>query len=262
MKKGRLSKSEQLYIKQHHVSKPVDDIAAHLDRDPTSIAKYIETKLDKGRDKEEEAPYDLKTRPFWEEIKSQCKTDEQKMFVYHWKRIVGQFRDDVLPTEELQIVDAIKLEILMNRALKEQQSTMNSIDEIETLIATEKEKFIGDQDREYLINLERQVAIYRAAIEALSKDYKDLQGKKSGMLKDLKATREQRIKRLEDSKQTFTGWIKNVLQNAAFREELSINMEKMRLAVDKESARLAGYHKYDDGVIDQPLLTPETFSDD
>ena len=43
MKKGRLSKSEQLYIKQHHVSKPVDDIAAHLDRDPTSIAKYIET---------------------------------------------------------------------------------------------------------------------------------------------------------------------------------------------------------------------------
>ena len=31
MKKGRLSKSEQLYIKQHHVSKPVDDIAAHLD---------------------------------------------------------------------------------------------------------------------------------------------------------------------------------------------------------------------------------------
>ena len=139
---------------------------------------------------------------------------------------------------------------------------MNRIDEIETLIATEKEKFIGDQDREYLINLERQVAIYRAAIEALSKDYKDLQGKKSGMLKDLKATREQRIKRLEDSKQTFTGWIKNVLQNAAFREELSINMEKLRLAVDKESARLAGYHKYDDGVIDQPLLTPETYSDD
>ncbi len=230
MKKGRLSKSEQLYIKQHHVSKPVDDIAAYLDRDPNSIAKYIETKLDKGRDKEEEATYDLKTRPFWEEIKSQFKTDEQKMFVYPWKRIVGQFRDDVLPTEELQIVDAIKLEILMNRALKEQQSTMNSIDEIETLIATEKEKFIGDQDREYLINLERQVAIYRAAIEALSKDYKDLQGKKS--------------------------------ENAAFREELSINMEKMRLAVEKESARLAGYHKYDDGVIDQPLLTPETFSDD
>ena len=66
MKKGRLSKSEQLYIKQHHVSKPVDDIAAHLDRDPNSIAKYIDTKLDKGRDKEEEASYDLKTRPFWE----------------------------------------------------------------------------------------------------------------------------------------------------------------------------------------------------
>ena len=209
-----------------------------------------------------EATYDLQSRPYWNDLQQQFSKSELEMFVYHWGRIIGQFRDDVLPTEELQVIDAIKLEILMNRALKEQQSTMNSIDEIETLISTEKEKFIGDQDREYLINLERQVAIYRAAIEALSKDYKDLQGKKSGMLKDLKATREQRIKRLEDSKQTFTGWIKNVLQNAAFREELSINMEKMRLAVEKESARLAGHHKYDDGVIDQPLLTPETFSDD
>ena len=64
MKKGRLSKSEQLYIKQHHINKPVNDIADHLDRDPTSIAKYIDTKLDKAFEKEEEASYDLKTRPF------------------------------------------------------------------------------------------------------------------------------------------------------------------------------------------------------
>ena len=262
MKKGRLSKTEQFYIKKHHNNATADDIATHLDRDPVSIINYIENKLDKVKVKEEEASYDLKTRPFWEEIKSQFKEEEQKMFIYHWKRIVGQFRDDVLPTEELQIVDAIKLEILMNRALREQQSTMNSIAETEALIASEKEEDIIDQNRDRILNLERQVALYRAAIESLSKDYKDLQGKKSGMLKDLKATREQRIRRLEDSKQTFTGWIKSVLQNADFREELSINMEKMRLAVEKESTRLAEYHKYNDGEIDQPFLTPETLLDD
>ena len=127
------------------------------------------------------------------------------MFTYHWGRIIGQFRDDVLPTEELQVIDAIKLEILMNRALKEQQSTMKDIEHIEGVVKAEKDKHIADQDRDYIINLERQLAIYRASIETLSKDYKELGTKKSGMLKDLKATREQRVKRLEDSKQSFAG---------------------------------------------------------
>ena len=39
-------------------------------------------------------------------------------------------------------------------------------------------------------------------------------------------------------------------------------MEKMRLAMEKEKGRLSDYHKYEDGLIDQPFLTPETVKDD
>ena len=150
----------------------------------------------------------------------------------------------------------------MNRALKEQQKTMKDIGHLEGVVKAEKDKHIVDQDREYIMNLERQLAIYRASIETLSKDYKELGTKKSGMLKDLKATREQRVKRLEDSKQSFVGWIKHLMDNADFREELGLGMEKMRYAAEAEKKKLSEYHSYDDGTIDQPFLTPETFKND
>ena len=82
------------------------------------------------------------------------------------------------------------------------------------------------------------------------------------MLKDLKATREQRIKRLEDSKQTFIGWVRNLMSNPDTRREIGIEMEKMRLAMNKEAERLSEYHKYEDGLIDQPFLTPDSVKDD
>ena len=40
----------------------------------------------------------------------------------------AQFKDDVFHTEEIQIVDTIKLEILMNRILTSQQESLQNID--------------------------------------------------------------------------------------------------------------------------------------
>jgi hypothetical protein len=38
-------------------------------------------------------------------------------------------------------------------------------------------------------------------------------------------------------------------------------MEKMRLAMLKERDRLSAYHKYEDGMVDQPFLNHETVKD-
>jgi hypothetical protein len=35
-------------------------------------------------------------------------------------------------------------------------------------------------------------------------------------------------------------------------------MEKMRLATEAEKERLSDYIQYEDGIVDQPFLTPET----
>tara|TARA_Y100000401_G_scaffold9041_1_gene6201 strand:- start:1217 stop:2011 length:795 start_codon:yes stop_codon:yes gene_type:complete len=264
MKKGRFTKTEQEFIKNNHREMSTLDMAAHLDRDPVSVESYVKDKIGNATldDREIEALHDLQNRPFWKDLQKQFTEEELQSLLYHWSRIITQFRDDVLPTEELQIIDAIKLEILMNRALIGQQSNMKNISDYEELITVEKSKSLEIQDKDYIYNLERQIAVCRAAQDSLTRDYKDLQTKKAAMLKDLKATREQRIKRLEDSKQTFIGWVRNLMSNPDTRREIGIEMEKMRLAMNKEAERLSEYHKYEDGLIDQPFLTPDSVKDD
>ena len=264
MKKGRFSKDEIAYITKHHDSMSVEGMAAELDRDAESVRNYIRDKLGESLQEKREiqALYDLRGKPQWRDIQDQFNKHELEMFVYHWRRIVTQFRDDVLPTEELQIIDAIKLELLMNRALREQQLNAEQVRMFEGLINDEKEKAVEYQDRDYTFNLERQIAVLRAAQESLGRDYKDLGMKKGAMLKAMKATREQRIKRLEDSKQTFIGWVRNLMSNPEARYEMGVEMEKMRLATNKEVERLSEYHKYEDGTIDQPFLTPDSVKED
>ena len=264
MKKGRFTKTEQEFIKNNHREMSNLEIATHLDRDPVSVQSYIKEKIGNNTldDREIEALHDLQSRPFWRDLEKQFSEEELQSLLYHWSRIITQFRDDVLPTEELQIIDAIKLEILMNRALIGQQTNMRSIGEYEELVTVEKSKSLEVQDKDYIYNLERQIAVCRAAQDSLTREYKDLQTKKASMLKDLKATREQRIKRLEDSKQTFIGWVRNLMSNPETRQQLGTDMEKMRLAMEAEKKRLSEYHKYEDGNIDQPFLTPDTVKDD
>jgi len=258
MKKGRISKDEERIINRLAPSMTPEDIAKKLDRDTTSVENFMKRKLKVGLTNEEAAAYSLEDRPYWIELKSQFTDDELELFKYHWSRIISQFKDDVFPTEELQVVDVIKLEILMNRCLKGNKENIEQISTYERMIKDERARDKDQQDHDYIINLERQVASLRASQESLNRDYRELQSKKASMLREMKGTREQRIKRLEDSKQSFTSWVASLIQDPDLMKKYGIEMEKMRLAMDKEKERLSSLHKYEDGVIDQPFLTPDT----
>ena len=261
MKKGRISNEEARTISRLVDSLTVEDIAKQLDRDVESVDNYIKRKLKKGLSLEEEAAYSLEDRPYWIELESQFTADELELFKYHWSRIIAQFKDDVFPTEELQVVDVIKLEILMNRCLKGNKDNIESISTFEKMVTVERSRDKDQQDQDYILNLERQVAALRASQESLNKDYRELQTKKAAMLREMKGTREQRIKRLEDSKQSFTSWVAHLMQDPEIMKKYGIEMEKMRLAMKKEEERLSAFHKYEDGQIDQPFLTPDTVKD-
>ena len=265
MKTGRLSKDEWAFIEFNADKKSADQIAKELGRAIEPIQKHLQ-RLGKGRDLRKnlqtQAESDLKKRPYWRELQAQFSEPELEILLYHWKEIVSQFRKDILATEELQIIDVIRLEVLMNRALREQQYSMTKIGEFEEMIEFEKRKATEDQDRECVFGLERQIATLRAAKESLSREYKDLQTKKSAMYRDLKGTREQRIAKLEDNKETFSGLIQKLLRDPDFVEEQNLYMEKMRLSVIQEGERLSDYHQYEDGTVDQPFLTPETILDE
>ena len=258
MKTGRLSKQEKRTITNLIESMTVEDIAKKLDRSFDAINDYVKSELKVGLTKQEFAAYSLEDRPYWKELKSQFTDDELELFKYHWSRIISQFKDDVFPTEEIQVVDVIKLEILMNRCLKGNKSNIEQINTYEHMIQDERSRDKDQQDVDYIINLERQVASLRASQESLNRDYRELQAKKGAMLKEMKGTREQRIKRLEVSKQSFVSWVASMMQNPDIMKIYGIEMEKMRLAMNKEGDRLSALHKYEDGTVDQPFLTPDT----
>lgn len=235
----------------------VGEMAAELNRNPESIQDYIKKKYNVGTTEEEQAAYQLKDRAYYYELRLQFDQEELELFAYHWSRIVGQFNNDVLPTEEMQIVDVIKIDMLMNRCLKSNKENIHTINRLECEI----ERLLDVPDPEELdrvLNMERQVGALRSGQEALNRDYRDLQTKKSAMLKDMKATREQRIKRLEDSRESFGSWVASLLQNPEKLRGFGIEMEKMRLAMLAEKARLSQFHKYEDGMVDQPFLNHES----
>lgn len=261
MRTGRISKDEERTIARLVDSMTPEDIAKQLDRNTESVVNFIKRKFKVGLTREEQAAYSLEDRPYWVELEAQFTEKELELFKYHWSRIISQFKDDVFPTEELQVVDVIKLEILMNRCLKGNKENIEQINTYDTMIKDERCRDKDQQDHDYIINLERQVASLRASQESLNRDYRELQAKKGAMLKEMKGTREQRIKRLEDSKQSFVSWVAAMMQDPDRMKKYGIEMEKMRVAMEKERERLSVFHKYEDGTVDQPFLTPDTVKD-
>jgi len=261
LKKGRISKKEDEFIQENMEVLSASEIAASLNRNPASVEDYIKKNYNIGTTVEEEAQYKLKDRPYYYELKSQFDEEELELFGYHWTRIVSQFNNDVLPTEEIQIVDVIKIEMLMNRCLKSNKDNIRAINrlerEIENLLDVPE-----PEELDRVLNMERQVGALRASQEALNKDYRDLQTKKSAMLKDMKGTREQRIKRLEDSRESFGSWVASLIQQPEKLKQFGIEMEKMRLAMEVEKKRLSQFHKYEDGMVDQPFLNHESVFED
>ena len=270
MKTGRISKDEENLIRER-LEIGFEGLAAELDRNPESVLGFIKKKVAKGdlpepswmedEYNEEKAHYDLTFRPYFSELKQQFTEEELKLFQYHWARIISQFKDDVIPTEELQVVDLIKLELLMNRCLKGNKENIEQISALDALIAVERARDSDQQDRDEIFNMERQAASLKASQESLNKDYRELQSKKNSMLKEMKATREQRVKRFEDSKTSFSGWMAYLISNPEVTKSYGLEMEKMRLAMEKEKHRLSKFHKYQDEIVDQPFLTPDTVQD-
>ena len=260
MKKGRFSVDEMSFIEaQAEVLSP-DQIAEKLDRDPASIRDWIEKNIGFSASQKKEAAVanELKAKPYYRELSNQFSAEELEMFEFHFKKMWSQFKDDVFHTEEMQIIDTIKLEILMNRILKSQMDNQQEVLMNERLVQDEKARDKDQRDMDLIINMERQIAILRASQETLSKDYKDLQARKATMLKDLKGTRDQRIKAIEDSKLTFASLVKKIATDPSYRNHIGIEMEKMRLATEKEKERLSEYSNYEDGMVDQPFLTADT----
>ena len=101
----------------------------------------------------------------------------------------------------------------------------------------------------------------RNSIANYTNEYTKLLAEQQKISKDLKATREQRIKRIEDGKSSWIGLIR-MLEDEQLREKQGREMAILDLATNKYKQKLSEYHTYEDNTVDRPFLTPETTQDE
>jgi hypothetical protein len=259
--KGPMSKEDKAFISESAGKMNPSDIAKAINRNPKSIIKYMkENGLMKNYISSYYSNNSLSKTPYWHELIKQFDEEELKLFEYHWEKVISQFQQDILHTEELQVLDMIKMEILANRSLSNQSQIKQQIDTLRQEIMTLK--LSKDKDYDKIESREAQIAALYSTYETLGKDYSNLLKEKSNIFKALKVTREQRYKQIENSKESLIDWIKNIIENKEKRHEAGVHMEKMRLATKEEYIRLSEYHTYADGTVEKPILNSETVFDE
>jgi len=252
-KLGRLTTEEREQIRKNYKTSTIEALAEEMGRRPEAISDYIVDHL--GAKPKIADKFNLKTRKYWPSIKQQISEEESILFEYHWEKIIEQFNRDVIHTEELQILDVIRQEILCDRALRSQQETANTLTELqEELIVA---KSIVDNDQQ-IFDLDRQIAVMRAAQDTLSKDYKTYLDLKMKLFDKIKGSRHLRISKIEDMKETFSTLAMRLRSDPNFAEQVSLDMEKMRLSMQKHLQKLGDYHEFSDKTIDRCVLNSET----
>lgn len=280
-KRGKFGIEELQYMNENMHSMTAEEMAVKLNRTVEVVQKHIDSLSDDknetmNRLENKEAFRDLKTKPFWRELKEQYTERELELYLYHWAKYLEQFNWDVTHSEESQICKAIDLEIMMHRNMKEKFKVEGELQRLEKELgrALEKDKEIeegdlADKDREYLLSQHRtyiqalmaQIQGIRSSQMSRTKEYNELLDKHQKMNRDLKTTRDQRFKDIQERKITFFGFLKQ-FEDAREKQRLSTEAELISISSRKALNDLGDYHKYTDGTIDQPILSAENLKDD
>ena len=194
-KRGQLSLDEEKYIRGHYQLKSPAEIAQELNRTVGPINRYInENNLLAGEDKQDltkSLKHRLHKKTFWGEITKQfdTATGELQYFEETWVNLIQQFREDVLPAEELQIKQFITIDILINRSMKDRKRHISDTEKLQELVDKEYSKPEQLRDPAALMNMETQLSFARNSIASYTNEYTKLLNEQQKISKDLKATK-------------------------------------------------------------------------
>lgn len=266
-KKGRISTEDRNFILSNIGTMSVEEIAKKVDRTPDAIKELVAGATGLKNPTEAAASVvvirkTLRESSEWNELQKQFDADELCYFEEQYGVWMAQLKDDFVASEETQVILLIKTQILMNRNLAEKQKALVESGRLEKMqdeifARYTDAEHMPDHDKQLVVQITDQLTAARAAQKAKTDEFVKLQEKHGDLMKLLKATRDQRLKRIENAKLGFVDIIKDLMKE---ENRLSVGKETelMRLAALKEKDRLSEYHEYADGQVDRPLLSPDS----
>lgn len=260
-KRGALSLTEMQFIKDNCTKMDVTNIAAHINKSIKTIRKYAYKEnlplKEKGQDRDPryfKLRRLLRSREYWKDIQQQFSPEELKIFENTWVKLYMQFNEDVWPTEEWQMNKHITLIILKNRYLKKMYSIEKQIDDTQRLLAEEYAKPKGDKDIGAVRDLTTLIDKLQNNQMMMNKEVKSILDSQKDTEKQLKISRDQRIKGIQDSTQNWTGILRILNDDIDIRNLVGKHIEIMRVAQEKEKLKLYDYHTFIDGSVDRLIL--------
>lgn len=266
LKTGTFTSFEKQYIADNMGKMSLEELAEKMNRSVHSIGKQVSDitniKVDKkvlATVEEKAIVNEFEQSIAWRQLKDEFEPDEQKFFMEKYAQLVRQFESEsVMATEDTQICQSIKLEILMHRNLVKQKE-----------IEKDKE-FLESRRRQYQRNMfddAAEMAKYQelsimiaekdGMLQSKVKEWGELDSNHGKIMGSLKATRKDRIDKIKDKTTTMLDLIKQLDQEDT-REREGRMMESMRIATDKEMVRLGKENEYIEGDVDRPLLNSDT----
>ena len=261
LKRGKYHKTEEQFIIDNVHNMSVEEMADKLGRNTNSVENFIKKKKLKTIVTQEEHEDIqrllglLHESEHWEKIKLAITDKEIKFFEKDWISIVKQFGEDIWYTEEKYIVDWLLLDIKKYRTLRLEKEALQEIECAEKELLKEYAKDVEDRDVNLISRLEQQKAIQESALNQHTVGLAKILEKIEKISDKLKANREER-RDVKANEETYWGYIQ-MLEDEKYRKQESRQAQLMKMAQDKVREKLYDYHKYDDGEVDIPLLTPE-----
>lgn len=255
-KKGNLSSKEKIFIKKNASSLSIEEMSKKLDRKPSQIENYLESNS-KVNYQTNQVLETLRMSHEYSLLQNEFNEKEVKIFEKKYAEWVGQFQEDILPSEKNQIFNTIKIEIIMSKVMQNNKSIEAVLNETDAEIALlQEDTELEDSQRQKRIRELREYRRdYYSTYNANISRYQDYQILYSNMLKELNASRGQRVKTAPDiKKNTFMDLIRRMLDDKQ-RTQMGEEAELERLAAEAEANKFKQTTTFLDGSIGQPFMS-------
>lgn len=265
-KGGAISAEDRKFILENMSRMTVEQMAEQLNRNPLVVQKVIQTYTNLPDIANQAIRWRLKKSNHWKQLKSAFNEIELSHIEDEYVTIVQQFKEDIVATEEVQILDFIKTGILQQRNLESKQKIQNQLNEyarlsqgIEDAVGGDFSLLTTEQHNSIMEYSNKKTACMQAESNRTT-EWLALQKEKNVLYEKIMGSRDQRIKEIMNTKVSFTSFIKQLLEKDK-QEKESRFIQLYSKASDKEFSRLMQPYVYADGNTDNPILSAEVIEE-
>ena len=259
-KVGSISQTDRTFIIQNIDVMSAEDMAIKLNRNVAVIEGVIKGHSALPDASEKSIRWQLMHSSHWKHLRQEFTEDELNKIADQYVKYVEQFsKEGIIATEEVQILNLIKVEILSDRNLKGKMNLSGTIKGYEDIVENILSKVDGnwqaltEREQDQIMKLKEDIQSALRSETARTNEYIELQKQHTVLTEKVMGSRDQRVKEVLNQKVSFLGIVKQLMDEDKQKTE-SRMLELYNKGVAKEYDRLIQPHTYQDGVTDNPIL--------